>query len=245
MCLRKTDSTGTIRRYKVQFWCTVKYRGICNDAQKWHRNKQDMTKKVLQNLHTTYVPEVLINSKHVPKRELSQEARKLHVPGLVSLLSDIVQEKKSEQQKHLVERKMGSRWEWWQHYQLHRRRGCPYRSGRQVINRVRNDNIVAKITIHCKGNDPSWGMPAVTAGRWIVLALHDSLLVRQQKDVCCHDEDPTNNPVPNSFQKDTIIIDNLGGRNIFPTAWKHNKCQGLLSWQSTQQSPAAEENPRH
>ena len=39
-----------------------------------------MTKKVLQNLHTTYVPEVLINSKHVPKRELSQEARKLHVP---------------------------------------------------------------------------------------------------------------------------------------------------------------------
>ena len=68
-----------------------------------------MTKKVLQNLHTTYVPEVLINSKHVPKRELLQEARKLHVPGLVSLLSDIVQEKKSEQQKHLVERKMGSR----------------------------------------------------------------------------------------------------------------------------------------
>jgi hypothetical protein len=64
---------------------------------------------------------------------------------------------------------MGSRWEWWQHYQLHRRRGCPYRSGRQVINRVRNDNIVAKITIHCKGNDPSWGMPAVTAGRWMVL----------------------------------------------------------------------------
>jgi hypothetical protein len=47
--------------------------------------------------------------------------------------------------------------------------------------------------------------------------------------------------VPNSFQKDAIIIDNLGGRNIFPTAWKHNKCLGLLSWQPTQQSPAAEE----
>jgi hypothetical protein len=64
-----------------------------------------MTKKVLQNLHTNYVPEVLINSKHIPKGELSQEARKIHVPGSVSLLSDIVQEKKSEQQKHLVERK--------------------------------------------------------------------------------------------------------------------------------------------
>ena len=187
----------------------------------------------------------MINSKHVPKRELSQEARKLHVPGSVSLLSDIVQEKKSEQQKHLVERKMGSRWEWWQHYQLHRRRGCPYRSGRQVINGVRNDNIVAKITIHCKGNDPSWGMPAVTAGRWMVLGKSYSLRVKQQRYVGCHNEDSTNNPVPTSFLKDPIIIDNLGGRNIFPTAWKHNKCQGLLSWQSTQQSPAAEENPRH
>jgi len=46
----------------------------------------------------------LINSKHVLKRELSQEARKLHVPGSVSLLSDTVQEKKSEQPKSLVAR---------------------------------------------------------------------------------------------------------------------------------------------
>jgi hypothetical protein len=63
-----------------------------------------MTKKVLQNLHTSDAQKVLINSKHVLKRELSQEARKLHVPGSVSLLSDTVQEKKSEKQKILLAR---------------------------------------------------------------------------------------------------------------------------------------------
>ena len=130
-------------------------------------------------------------------------------------------------------------------HQLHRRQVCPYRSGRRVIHRVRSDHTVAKITIHCKGDDPSWGMPEVTAGRWMVLEKSYSLRVKQQRYVGCHNEDSTNNPVPTSFLKDPIIIDNLGGRNIFPTAWKHNKCQGLLSWQSTQQSPAAEENPRH
>jgi hypothetical protein len=39
-----------------------------------------------------------------PERSFSQEARKLHVPGSVSLLSDTIREKKSEQQKPLLAR---------------------------------------------------------------------------------------------------------------------------------------------
>jgi hypothetical protein len=37
-----------------------------------------------------------------PERSFSQEARKIHVPGSVSLLSDTIREKKSEQPKPLV-----------------------------------------------------------------------------------------------------------------------------------------------
>jgi hypothetical protein len=52
----------------------------------------------------------------------------------------------------------------------------------------------------------------------MVLEKSYSLRVKQQRYVGCHNEDSTNNPVPTSFLKDPIIIDNLGGRNIFPTA---------------------------
>jgi hypothetical protein len=50
----------------------------------------------------------LINSKHVPRKELSQEARKLHAPGSVSLLLDTFKEKKSEQQKTSGGKSMGA-----------------------------------------------------------------------------------------------------------------------------------------
>ncbi len=102
MCLRKTDSTGTIRRYKVQLWyCKVqRYMQWCSKmANEETRHDEESLTKCTHNWCIA-----LINSKHVPRKEFSQEAQKLHVPESVSLFSDTVQEKKSEQQRPLVAR---------------------------------------------------------------------------------------------------------------------------------------------